>query len=1275
MAIASVSTLGTALSTANNQTSLVLTTTTVAEVGRLVVVAVAVDNAQTTDGNSTAVSSITDSAGGNTWTRAKGHTSSLGVAQDGADISIWYSVLNNQIANGGTITATFANSATSDASAMSAWKYSLAISSQVAIEGTPSGLSNDASNAGSLNVTTANVQCLRFRAIASESSSTTALTASAGWTLISQAISGAGVSATEMGVRGEFIISTATGAASAPTGGAGAVDHASAYVAFREIVPQDLTPALYTDGESFGAAGVNRFLTPTLYVDSDLILTPTLTGLGATIPWEGGSAYWSQFAKADAAGWSDPSFFPIAVFLVKPEGFAGHGAALAALGVNVAMAVEHQTPISDLTDHMFVLANPDNPYTSPAEEGWDTSEIGSDPNVVGWFLCDEPDIGLGGFIGTDDEFGWLAALQALAATSRGLSDGRFVFTNFSNGIYNTFWSTNTFFDMVAEVDASSVDMYAYTRPSLNVGYGQSVEWTDLGGTEANSISSAAYGWQAMRMGFYQPAVRKPYWVFVETKMPYLDEVGSRVILYAQIEGAVWSAIVNEARGVAYFQHNGFYPGGLPVNDPNTGAAHCEAGYSLVECEQGLRDAVTAINAKIASLAPVINTQSRAYSWGASGISTMTKLHGGFIYLFASVGIAATTGSKTFTLPSLATGTAVEVIGESRSVSISGGSFSDSFPNEYTHHVYRILTTEFEGLLTSLYVDAEVFFTPTVTFDTTTSQVQVSWLEIEATEAGLLILPELYVDGDIFYAATLTTGTVNLAPNLYADGDIFFTPKITLYLVPALYVDAETFFTQTVTAGAGFLAPNLYIDPDAFFTHVLSVGAAPLTPALYVDAENFFTHTITTGALTLAPALYVDNDVFFTHSVTTGVVTLLPNLYVDNDVFFTPKLTLYLTPSLYTDNEVFFGPSLTVTILPNLYADNDVFFTQTIVGASALLPNLYVDNDVFFTHTITSGLTLLPALYIDNDVFFTHTITSTLAPALYTDNEVFFTHTVTAGVATLLPSLYADNDVFFGPIVSTGAGQLIPQLHVDTDVFFTHVISAGAITLVPSLYVDNDVFFTHTLTTTRNLSPALYTDNDIFFTHTLSAGAPVQSLNPALYVDNDVFFTHTITLYLTPALFTDPDIFYLATLGGGLAPALYADNDNFFTHTVTTGAVNLAPTLYVDADIIFTHALGIAPPHYNDPNIFYFSKITYILQPDHYLDNDIFYPPAISQLYLLVPSFYDDTDIFYQQTLTGGFHVPTPPDRTVVAQDGRPCIPVSNENHCVTTSTPSRRVAA
>lgn len=409
------------------------------------------------------------------------------------------------------------------------------------------------------------------------------------------------------------------------------------------------------------------------------------------VPWEGGPSYWAQFAKANAAGWTSPNFFPIAVFLGKDE--TEYAEAFRDVGINTYMAAQHGTAvIANITSTgMFVMASPDNPYTVPPETtNWEVSEIGSDPKVVGWFVCDEPDIGLGGYIGTDDETGWLAALQALTATHRALADGRFMFSNFSQGIFNTFWSANTFDEMVAAVDGCSVDAYAYTRPLVNSIYADSTEWTSLGGTLANSQSSAAYGWQMTRLAAYQPATRKPFWPVIETKLPYLDEAGNRIIVYAQIEGAVWSAIAHEARGLCYFEFNGFYSTHAPAIDPNTGIAPTTENDSLFDGPSGLISAVTAINSRVAALAPVINTQSYVFNFGATGVDTMLKVHGGFAYIFASLGIAAATGSKTFTLTgSGISGTSVEVLQESRSISVTGGQFSDSFANEYSHHVYKV----------------------------------------------------------------------------------------------------------------------------------------------------------------------------------------------------------------------------------------------------------------------------------------------------------------------------------------------------------------------------------------------------------------------------------------------------------------------------------------------------------------------------------------------------------------------------------------------------------
>lgn len=225
----------TANSAAANQASLVVTTATTAGAANdLAVLLYAVDNNATVDGDEGAVTGVTDSAG-NFWQEGAEFTNGQGTAQTGATCGIWYCNLQNAIAIGATVTLAFSNSASRDASAASLTYFTKAAGFKAAVEGTPGTLANDAAAAGSLSVTTANIACLRIRAIASESSTATALTKTAAFTaVLTQSLTSTGASAANQGIRGEYLISTGTGTASAPTGGAGAVDNASVYVAFRE---------------------------------------------------------------------------------------------------------------------------------------------------------------------------------------------------------------------------------------------------------------------------------------------------------------------------------------------------------------------------------------------------------------------------------------------------------------------------------------------------------------------------------------------------------------------------------------------------------------------------------------------------------------------------------------------------------------------------------------------------------------------------------------------------------------------------------------------------------------------------------------------------------------------------------------------------------------------------------------------------------------------------------------------------------------------------------
>ena len=373
-------------------------------------------------------------------------------------------------------------------------------------------------------------------------------------------------------------------------------------------------------------------------------------------PWWGGPEYYAQFAKANAAGWDEPGFFPISVFFGKP----GQARTLAALGINTFMGAEHDgSPVSTITAQGVSLL---------AQDEWTPREVGSDPLVVGWHVSDECDMGLGGCDSEQGEYGSLSIQQRFVAAARAKDDGRFVQANFGNGVLGSYWSRETMDDHLGLVDVSSVDKYAYTSTHVQDLLPGSPFWP----AGKNPASASSYGWLQDRMeSFMSPAASKPNWVFVEAAKPYLTEAGATSITGEQLEGAVWNGIIHGAAGIAYFQHN------------NSGCGN----YALIDCGAALQNTVKAVDAEVRSLAPVINTQSYAWNFG-EGLETSLKTFDDSAYIFAMTD--GSTGTRTFTLPAGVSGAGeVEVVGENRTITVAGGAFSDSFASESTHHVYRI----------------------------------------------------------------------------------------------------------------------------------------------------------------------------------------------------------------------------------------------------------------------------------------------------------------------------------------------------------------------------------------------------------------------------------------------------------------------------------------------------------------------------------------------------------------------------------------------------------
>ncbi len=243
MAFSSIGNLGGTANANTNQTSIAMTTAmTNAPAGSLVIVVVAADNTVTTDTDGNKVSAVNDSAG-NTYTKAIEFTNGQGAAQAGTVCAVYYSVLTSALNTGGTITATLGGTTThNDAQAMMAWCFGITGNSvEIEATNTLAGDGTGGTSIGSLNATTANIECLRIRATSFEIASGTfnspnTWPPTTNWTAMDMRHSSSGGGASAQSVGGEFRISTATSDASNPSDMLTAnVDLASVYVAFREV--------------------------------------------------------------------------------------------------------------------------------------------------------------------------------------------------------------------------------------------------------------------------------------------------------------------------------------------------------------------------------------------------------------------------------------------------------------------------------------------------------------------------------------------------------------------------------------------------------------------------------------------------------------------------------------------------------------------------------------------------------------------------------------------------------------------------------------------------------------------------------------------------------------------------------------------------------------------------------------------------------------------------------------------------------------------------------
>jgi hypothetical protein len=448
------------------------------------------------------------------------------------------------------------------------------------------------------------------------------------------------------------------------------------------------------------------------------------------LPWHGGPVYFARFPNPGLL--AEPDVFPCFEFYGSFSDDAD-AEAEESYGVQGSVRVTAPTNLQICRDTGWQV------LLSPGEY---TGSIGSE--TIGYVLGDEPDLNYGpGWSPTEGPGGgpqgYLIQQQvaALITDARAYPwygsyavTGILLFENPAQAA--VFVNAGDPFELSPTPPdnwpQALLDADAYWYAGLQAYAFDST--TFLGLAPSQVARSQNYGWIVNQIrglqftGTYNTGA-KPIWAVIEAGHPYVD---GTYILPAQFNGACWNAIIAGAAGIQIFFHtfnngasdpdwsagtqyalgdNVWYAAGsvnycavygtpvmgtIPPDDDNW--MECLANFTGLRAgpqyfAAGMLDQIPATFADIQALATVINTQTLIWMFNAS-LETMLKVPGdGYAYIFAMQNLYRTSGTYSLTLPAGISGTTVTVLNESRTISISGGAFSDTFSAEYTVHIYQI----------------------------------------------------------------------------------------------------------------------------------------------------------------------------------------------------------------------------------------------------------------------------------------------------------------------------------------------------------------------------------------------------------------------------------------------------------------------------------------------------------------------------------------------------------------------------------------------------------
>jgi hypothetical protein len=384
-------------------------------------------------------------------------------------------------------------------------------------------------------------------------------------------------------------------------------------------------------------------------------------GAPACVPTLPARAWTSPYAAWTRGIPTDPSFFPISVWLQGPW----HATEMAGLGINVYVGNNAGTDTLAAADLATLRSH--GIYAIVGQDAVGLANI-DDPTIVGWWLTpDEPDNAQANGTGGYGPPVAPATMVSRYNAYRAADPTRPVYLGLGQGVAYDGWEGRVSgappeSQYVPAADIIAFDIYPYN----NCGGDANVKVT------CGQFWLNAFGVDRLRQWSNRG---QAVWTDFETTTIAAGTTSGPTP--AQVRSEVWLGLIHGANGVTYFVHSwepAFREDGIFGNATMVAA-------------------VTALNGQIKSLAPVLNSASVAdvvavaSSNSAAPIDTMVKAKGRVLYVFAAIARAGTT-TGTFTIAGLTGDGSATVLGEARTVAVVAGKLTDDFAASAVH-IYEI----------------------------------------------------------------------------------------------------------------------------------------------------------------------------------------------------------------------------------------------------------------------------------------------------------------------------------------------------------------------------------------------------------------------------------------------------------------------------------------------------------------------------------------------------------------------------------------------------------